>query len=254
MSPKSDKSEESIPKSKRPKKTASKDRITTSDQNANNEENSSKPTRNCGCNTLISGNIEDKSQAAQPKKDDANCCASSSNSGCNSCCCCWPRYSYYYNPYTCCYCWYKNRCCCGGNTCCNSSCNHCCSNSCPTPAQSSNANLEPDASKSNKQPKSETTSKSASENEKRIAGGATNSFVPEIQVLYDKWMEFNEHAFNASQFPTTATNSVPFYNHPSQFPFYTVQQQQDGRNYGTTSPMQNKPQQKQATDFNWVPL
>ncbi|KRF85127.1 uncharacterized protein [Drosophila virilis] len=59
-----------------------------------------KPTRNCGCNTVISGNLQDNGEDPQEEEDEEN--NNPSGNCCNSCCsparCCWP--CCYYNPCT----------------------------------------------------------------------------------------------------------------------------------------------------------
>ncbi|XP_046868076.1 uncharacterized protein LOC6638964 isoform X2 [Drosophila willistoni] len=186
----------------------------------------------------------------------AGCC----KAGHSACCgnsCCWPYY-YYYDPCTGLYYCYRN-CCynnCYKNTKC---CNSCCNNSC---CKSNNNNNNNDKKSPTQEPKKTTketksnlsatnsskrketkTTAARKSNQRNMGGDAMVPYRPEMQDLYEQWINFQEYLkqyqpqaapmANPMPGPRTAPTpastpnpygyyaaaiSTPFYFAPSSYP------------------------------------
>ncbi|KAL7731845.1 hypothetical protein ACLKA6_017426 [Drosophila palustris] len=182
----------------------------------------SKPTRNCGCNTLISGKFEEKSE--KPEDSAAkNSCNPAAGACCSSGCCYRPCYTYCYNPCTGCFYWRKKCCCCScSNGCCNSNNG----GSCPIPKPSSNVGT-PSGSKGSNTPVGSPPAKKRaatdiakgmsaanSASDQRFSAGAMSAFQPGVQELYDQWVGFQQHAVFPPMMPPR--QQPPFVNRRSR--------------------------------------
>ncbi|XP_034483541.1 uncharacterized protein LOC117788784 [Drosophila innubila] len=156
-----------------------------------------KLTRNCGCNTLITGKFGEKSEKPEDSSAKNSCSPGANGACCSSACCYRPCYTYCYNPCTGCFYWRKKCCCCNG--CCNNG------GSCPMPKQASspgttsgsNGSKGPTASPPAKQKVPTDSAKgtsSGSASDQRFAAGAVSAFQPGVQELYDQWVGFQQHA------------------------------------------------------------
>ncbi|XP_034102624.1 uncharacterized protein LOC117567030 isoform X2 [Drosophila albomicans] len=201
------------------------------------------PTRNCGCNTTITGKFDESSDNSEgtPASKDKDKGKDDNNGACCSTGGCYyrPRYKYCYNPCTGCFYWRKQCCCCNG----------CCSNgaggggSCPIQKQAG----KPDAKSSNSTPssskkKTDTLKDSSriSTQSKRSTAGALSAFQPCSQDTYNQWMGFQQQ-------PTSMTRPPLCYRSPRFFP---SQFQMNSRRFVSQSQLNGR---HQSPDIDWTP-
>ncbi|KAH8306996.1 hypothetical protein KR044_002467 [Drosophila immigrans] len=186
-------------------------------------------TRNCGCNTMITGKFDESSDSSEPssankdkekdkdkgkgkgkdkdkvkdqeKGNDISGGACCSSGGCYYC----PCYKYCYNPCTGCFYWRKQCCCCNG----------CCGNgggggtggvgnSCPIQKPA----LKPDPKSTTSTTSKNKSASSKTKLSKRSTAGALLSIQPGAQEMHNQWMGFPQQS---------SMTAPPFFYRSSRF-------------------------------------
>ncbi|KAH8372203.1 hypothetical protein KR093_010559 [Drosophila rubida] len=222
-----------------PDSSSGENKDATSSQNEKQSPSSSEQckTRNCGCNTMISGKFDDSSENSEASSKDKDKGKDKENKDGDGACCstggCYyrPRYKYCYNPCTGCFYWRKQCCCCNG--CCGNGGG---GNSCPIPKQASKSDSgSPQASTKKK---GESSKSKVSMDSKRSKAGAMCSFQPGVQDPFNPWLGFQQQC---SAVP-------PFYYRSNRV--FPPQFQMNGRRFASQPHNQNG-RQHRSVDIDW---